>query len=119
VTFRPFRDELHRDAALLKWLRREVNRDLRYWRTELGILPADRCTGLIDDCKAKLALLSWAERWQDVRTEKYARDHYYASRPDVAATMEGNVRLIVHAVRRVAAGYRARDGWRPEWDVQE
>jgi hypothetical protein len=56
-----------RMARLLKWLRREVNRDLREWRGHLkagtGGALAGRLPDMIADCKAKLAMISWAESW--------------------------------------------------------
>jgi hypothetical protein len=116
---RPFRDEAHRDTAMLKWLRREVNRDLRYWRSEPGALPHDRYHDLIEDCKAKLAMLSWAEHWQDVRTPEYIRDNYQPDRPDIQATMLDHLHMVNGAMRKVAAGYRDRAGWRREWDVRQ
>ena len=54
-------------ARLLKWLRREVNRDLREWRGHLkagtGAPLAGRLPDLVADCKAKLAMIAWAEHW--------------------------------------------------------
>jgi hypothetical protein len=115
---RPFRDEAHRDVALLKWLRREVNRDLRYWRSVPWPIPPGVRDGLIADAKAKLGMISWAERWQGVRTPEYIRDNYHDGRPDIQAAMLDHLQVINGMVRRVAAGYSGRAGWRREWDLR-
>jgi Family of unknown function (DUF6221) len=108
--------EARRDRRLLRWLRREVNQDLRHWRYDLAMDPAWRAR-LIADCQAKRELLRWAEGWQEVRTLEYARAHYFSERPDVEATLLSGAQLIMAAVRRVAQGYRGRPGWRDEWDL--
>lgn len=104
-------------TRLLRWLRREVNRDLARHRRELKSVPAgceapdlrDR----IADCHAKRELIRWAESWNE-RSAASAWD--YADRPDVKAAMTGKLEMIMHAVRYVAGGYRHRAGYREEWD---
>ncbi len=117
MSTRPFRDDAHRDTALLKWLRREVNRDLRRWRSVRdqgsSVYPG-QYTDLIADCKAKLALITWAEGWQKVRTSEYLQGHHVYARD----TMLGYLDMVNAAVRRVAAGYSSRAGWRAEWEVR-
>ena len=106
--------EARRDTRLLKWLRREANRDLRYWRHSYDTgLPPDRREQLIADCKAKLGLLTWAENWQAIREP----GRLPAGRPDVQAAMTDHLKMVMAAVRRIAQGYRGRDGWRCEWDL--
>ena len=100
------------DKRLLKWLRREVNQDLRYWRSEPGAIPLERYAQLVADCKAKLELIGWAESWQRVR----GPDYVHPGRPDVQVALISDLRLTMAAVRRVAAGYKGRDGWREEWE---
>jgi len=103
------------DRRLLTWLRREVNRDLRYWRHDYDCeIPADRREQLVADCKAKLELIRWAENWQGVRDP----DRDVPGRPDVRATLLSDLRFVMAAIRRVAAGYKGRDGWRGEWDLR-
>ena len=100
------------DTRLLRWLRREVNRDLRRWRDPVMCAALDEITFRVADCKAKLELIRWAESWQRVRGPDYAP----ADRPDVQGAMIGKLEMIMHAVRYVAGGYRNREGYRPEWD---
>lgn len=101
------------DARLLKWLRREVNRDLREWRGYLragtGGSVAGRLPGLVLDCKAKLNLIRWAESWQVA----YEKDRYRDD--DMRADMLALMQMSMHGVRKVAAGYSNREGWREEW----
>lgn len=109
--------EARRDARLLRWLRREVNRNLRYWRAYGGGLPDDRYRDLIADCKARLDMLTWAEHWAEVSSP--GREF-----PDpggngqVRGRMLSEAALVMAAMRRLAQGYRARDGWRGEWDLR-
>lgn len=104
--------EAVRYARLLKWLRREVNRDLREWRGHLkagtaGPL-AERLPDLVADCKAKLAMIRWAESWQRVWDD----EHYG---PDIRWQMVEQLRFVMYGARKVAAGYAGREGWREEW----
>ena len=99
--------EAARCARLLKWLRREVNRDLRAWR---GLLEAgdsgpfaEHLPGLVDDAKAKLAMIAWAESW-----------HVNWLNPDYEL-VDRERRMVRFSVRKVAAGYAAREGYREEW----
>jgi len=99
-------------AQLLKWLRREVNRDLRAWR---GLLKAgdagpfaEHLPGLADDARAKLAMIAWAESWQGAWTN----EHYG---PDMRWQVIERLRYIMFGVRKVAAGYAHRAGYREEW----
>ena len=98
-------------ARLLKWLRREVNRDLRAWRALLkagGCGPfAEHLPGLVDDAKAKLAMIAWAESWQGAWTNEYG--------PDIRWQIIDYLRYIMYGVRKVAAGYAGREGYREEW----
>lgn len=108
--------EAARCAALLKWLRREVNRDLREWRGHLTAAAsgplADRLPDLVADCKAKLAMIAWAESWQGTWTNEF-----YG--PDMRWEMIERLRYIMYGIRRVAAGYARREGWREEWGIGE
>lgn len=94
-------------ARLLKWLRREVNRDLREWRGHLKAGTGGPLTGripdLIADCKAKLVMIAWAEHW-----------HAGWLNPDYAL-VDRERHMVMHGVRKVAAGYSNRDGYRGEW----
>jgi hypothetical protein len=102
------------DRRLLTWLRREVNQDLRYWRHEALVLPLERRERLTADCKAKLALLKWAERWAGIRDPGYDLP---SGRPDVEAAMLGHLQVVMGCVRRLAQGYAGRPGWRSEWEL--
>lgn len=107
--------EAVRCARLLKWLRREVNRDLREWRGHLkagaaGPL-ADRLPDLVADCKAKLAMIAWAESWQNVWTEEYAVG---SSGHDIRPEMIERLRFVMYGIQKVAAGYTGREGYREE-----
>ena len=99
-------------ARLLKWLRREVNRDLRAWRALLKAGDAgpftERLPGLVDDARAKLAMIAWAESWQGTWTN----EHY---RPDMRWQMIEYLRYIMFGIRKVASGKAAREGYREEW----
>lgn len=102
------------DQCLLRWFRREVNRDLRRWRAasrEPGPGQADAAER-VADCKAKLELIHWAGSWQRVRDA----DHAYEGRPDVQAKLLSDLELIMHGVRALAAAYRDRAGWRDEFE---
>lgn len=90
------------DRALLKWLKRQANGDLRAAR-------AAGDTDGIDRQKALLDLLRWADRWMDVR------DKDYPGRPDVDAALRQDADMIMYGIRRLAYGYRHREGWRPAW----
>jgi hypothetical protein len=99
-------------ARLLKWLRREVNRDLRAWRALLKAGDsgpfAEHLPGLVDDARAKLVMIGWAESWQGTWTN----EHYG---PDVRWQMIEYLRYIMYGIRKVAAGYAGREGYREEW----
>lgn len=84
--------EGRRDARMLRWLRRQVNQDLRYWRHNYADchLTQDRREQLVADCKAKLVLLSWADSWARVRGPGYG----YPGRPEVQAAMLANLQLV-------------------------
>lgn len=103
--------EAVRYARLLKWLRREVNRDLRAWRGLLkagGAGPfAGHLPGLVDDCKAKLRMIAWAESWQGVWTAEHG--------PDIRPAMIEHLRYVMYGIRKMAVGYAGRAGYREEW----
>lgn len=99
--------ERRRDTAMLAWLRRQVNGDLRYWRHAGG----ERAADVAADCKAKREMLTWAENWND-------RDWSQDYPPQVASVMAIERLLVIGAMRRVARGYRHRPGWKPEWDLE-
>lgn len=104
-------EEGRRDARLLKWLRRRVNADLRYWRGYPGTLPADRCAWQVQDCKARLDLLRWAEHWQEIRDPGY-------DMPDRVRGHDDRAPDRGHGRRPPPrAGLPGRDGWRDEWDL--
>ena len=113
-TLREEAAEARECARLLKWLRREVNRDLREWRGHLkagtGGPLAGRLPDLIADCKAKLAMIAWAESWQGVWTRE--------GHQDIRWQMIEYLRFVMHGIRRVAVGYAGRPGWREEWRRQ-
>jgi len=97
---------------MLRWLRRQVNGDLRYWRgvrATAGRDPAGRVEAVVADCMAKRDMLTWAEHWAE-------SDWSYSS-PEVRGQMLSHQGLVMAAMRRLAAGYRGRDGWRPEWEL--
>jgi hypothetical protein len=94
---------------MLKWLRRQVNGDLRYWR-HASRAGRFRAADVVADCKAKLAMLTWADNWHHGSWEEQP--------PPVSAHMAAEQGLVMAAMRRVAAGYRHRPGWRPEWDLR-
>jgi uncharacterized protein DUF6221 len=104
--------EAVRYARLLKWLRREVNRDLRAWR---GLLKAsdagpfaEHLPGLVADAKAKLRMITWAESWQGVWTNEF-----YG--PDMRWVMVDYLRYIMYGIRKMSVGYAEREGYREEW----
>jgi hypothetical protein len=98
-----------RDERLLKWLRREVNRDLRGWQAlQADDAIAARQADLIADCNAKLGLIRWAISWQSVHENPYGPDR-------VRATMLGELEMIMFSVRQIACGYASHEGWRKEW----
>jgi hypothetical protein len=99
------------DRRLLKWLRRQVNADLRKWRQASRDGSPD-APGLVADCRAKLRLLRWADSWIRVRDPDYPN----ATDPRIRAVLRDDSVLVMAAVRYVAAGYRDRGGWRPEWE---
>jgi hypothetical protein len=109
MTPRPFRDEVHCDTAMLAWLRRQVNADLRYWRHGDHCIPAGRVEGLVADCKARLGMLANAEHW---------RSASWDDTPQIADTMTMQRMLVMAMTRRAFYGYRGRDGWRSEWDYR-
>jgi hypothetical protein len=100
------------DRQLMKWLRREVNRDLRRWRSPYMCADLDEIAFRVADCKAKLELLNWARGWQ----ENLEYNQGYANMgPNVAAHMAETMATIMFAVRKIAPGYRDREGWRDAW----
>jgi hypothetical protein len=101
------------EARLLKWLRRQVNADLRYWRSEPGVLPPARYASLVADCKARLDMLRWAEDWARIREPGVLPDS-----DRVRGEMLAHLALVMGAVRKLAQGYRDRDGWRDEWNTR-
>jgi hypothetical protein len=100
-----------RDKRLLKWLRRQVNADLRKWRQGARDGNPD-AAGLIADCKAKVKLLNFAESWMRVRDSDYDGTDDVRIRGELRAHSV----MVIVAVRILAVGYRDRDGWRLEWE---
>lgn len=99
---------------LLLWLRREVNRDLTRFRSELkassgGINATMALNDRIADCQAKRALIRWALDWQERR--------YAGSDLHFEVKMEGDREMIMYGIRYVALAYRNRAGYRDEWKI--
>lgn len=122
--------DLTANLRLLRWLRHEVHRDLASFRSRLKdaqrqqrhiVLdlhaPADKALGqeLIDlqdrvtDCQAKVAMIRWALAWAEHQT--------VISDLRIQATTDGKREMIMFAVRFVAAAYKERPGYRPEWEI--
>jgi hypothetical protein len=93
---------------MLKWLRRQVNGDLRYWR-HAGLYLENRRGQLIAGFKAQLSLLDSADHW---------RAACWDDQPSIKVEMESDRLLYMAVVRRAFAGYRGRPGWRDEWDYR-
>ena len=69
----------------------------------------------VADCRAKLELLNWARSWQESLEQNQG---YTTYGPDVAAHMAETMQTIMFAVRKIAPGYKDREGWRDEWSTQ-
>jgi hypothetical protein len=85
--------QIQADGRMLKWLRREMNRDLRAARASGD---ADR----VAICKALLDVQSRAASWQGTRN-----DPYYAR-------IQQDADLVLALARRLAWGFRFREGYK-------
>lgn len=95
---------------LIRWVKREVNRDLTAFRKLYKFQPSLSLADQIDDCLAKKQLIGWAESWAYGRTNNRYDPH-------IDYTLDREYQMIIFALQYVTGAYCTRPGYQPEWQM--